>query len=210
MTIAEKKERNKIICRMYKEGETLRGIADSLKLTPERVSQILQENGIEINRRSVYNNTYEDIGHCIKGTTRKGVEFLIDKADYERVKNHSWVLSKTNRLVASVNGKVVFLHRFILGVDGGIIDHINGNNRDNRRENLRITDCKGNARNNISKNKFGVNGIRQKPNGKYEARITVNYKSVSLGTYATVEEAIQARIQGEKRYFGEYAPTKRY
>lgn len=210
MSIESKKERNERICRLYNDGETLCAIANSLKLTPERISQILKENGVAINRRSAYNNKYEDIGYCIKGTTKGGVEFLIDKEDYEKVKKYSWVLSKTNRLVANISGKVVYLHRFILGIDKGIIDHINGNNRDNRRENLRVTDCKGNSQNKISNNKFRVNGIRKTKQGTYQARITVNYKYLHIGTYKTIEEAIEARKNAEQKYFGEFAPTKRY
>ena len=90
------------------------------------------------------------------------------------------------------------------------MDHINGNNRDNRRVNLRITTPNGNAKNNVSKNKYGVNGIRKTPHSKYQARITVDYKYIHIGTFETLDEAIFARKQAEKKYFGEYAPTSRY
>ncbi len=160
--------------------------------------------------RKPQTNHFIECDDYIKGFTAKGVEFLIDKADFEKVSKYSWCVSCTNRLVANVSGKVVYMHRYILDSPDGIVDHINGNNKDNRRSNLRITTCKGNARNNISKNKFGVNGIRTTKNGKYNARITVNYKMIHIGNFDTLEEAVEARINAEKKYFGEYAPCDRY
>lgn len=139
-----------------------------------------------------------------------GTEILIDIDDFERVRKHSWCVSSTDRVVSNIHGKTTYLHRFILGVSGGVIDHINGNNKDNRKCNLRIVTCLENARNNISNGKYGVNGVRLLRNGKYNVRITVNYKNLFIGNFDTLEKAIQARINAEKKYFGEYAPTRRY
>lgn len=142
--------------------------------------------------------------------TKSGCLFLISKCDYEKVSKYSWCESKTKRIVANVHGKVVYLWRYLLDNPDGVVDHINGNNKDNRRENLRITDIKGNGRNNISNNKFGCNGIKLTKYNRYYARITVDYKEIYLGTFKTLEEAISARIKAKKKYFGEYAPTARY
>ena len=35
-----------------------------------------------------------------------------------------------------------------------------------------------------------------------------NRKEIYLGCFATFEEAVRARLEGEKRYFGEFAPQK--
>ena len=47
--------------------------------------------------------------------------------------------------------------------------------------------------------KFGVPGVRKKGN-KYEVRIKVNGKYIHVGRYTTVDEAINARKQAEKKY----------
>lgn len=205
-----KQERNQNICKLYQTGDTMTEIGKKYNLTNERVSQILRENAIRIKRRSETKNKYKIVGDIVEIQTAKGETLLIDKQDIERVSKYSWCIGAKNRVVANINGKVNYLHRFILENPNGVVDHINGNNRDNRRCNLRITDAKGNARNNISHNKYGVNGIRKTPAGNYQARITVNYKEINVGTFKTLEEAQQARKEAEAKHFGEYAPTKRY
>lgn len=52
------------------------------------------------------------------------------------------------------------------------------------------------------KNKYGHTGISKKGN-KYIARITIARKTINLGSFDTVEDAIQSRIQAENKY---YAP----
>lgn len=48
-------------------------------------------------------------------------------------------------------------------------------------------------------NPHGFRGIRKKYNC-YQARITVNYKERYLGTFKTLEEAIEARKKAELKY----------
>ena len=36
----------------------------------------------------------------------------------------------------------------------------------------------------------------------------LNRKNISLGSYETFEEAVKARLEGEKKYFGEFAPQR--
>lgn len=205
-----KKQRNKQICEKYKNFVKIKEIAKQFNLTEARVSQILKENKIKTNRRSIYNNVYTLCGDYYEIKLKDDQILLIDKEDYKKVSLYSWCIGAGNRVVANINGKLTYLHRYILGDVDGIIDHINGNNRDNRKLNLRITDAKGNARNNISHNKYGVNGIRRTPNGKYKARITYNYKEICIGTFETIQEAIENRKKVENELFGEFAPTKRY
>ena len=164
----------------------------------------------ETRGRKPNTNRLVDCGEFYKGYTAKGIEYLFDKDDYEKISKYSWCVGCGDRLVANTNKKVVYMHRYILGYPDGIVDHINGHTKDNRKSNLRVTDRTGNARNSISHNKFGVNGIKLTPSNKYYTRITVNYKEIYLGTFSTLREAIDARIAAEKKYYGEYAPYKRY
>ena len=71
-------------------------------------------------------------------------EVLISREDLERVSSRQWYIKDStneNHYVAcKMNGKTCKLHRFILNAMSrtDIVDHINRNTLDNRRENLRI------------------------------------------------------------------------
>lgn len=90
-----------------------------------------------------------------------------------------------------------------------VVDHINGNTHDNRKENLRACTRQENSMNQgmRSDNTSGYKGVLwYHYNGvdKWQASIQVNKKKISLGYYEKLEEAIEARKNAEERYFGEY------
>ncbi|MCQ6275773.1 HNH endonuclease [Bacillus sp. V3B] len=145
--------------------------------------------------------------------TNKGEPFIIDEIDLDKISGSTWCFNRSGRyLVANRNKKIVRLHRMILDVDDPklIVDHINGDTSDNRRCNLRITSNKNNVRNSRPSKNNSTNypGVDKRPSGKYRARITVNRKEILLGTFDTLEEAIQVRKNAENKYFGDYAPSK--
>lgn len=77
-----------------------------------------------------------------------------------------------------------------------ILDHIDGNRLNNRIENLQELD----QRQNVHKGRMMSNKrsglppcVIARPNGKFQAAVTVNGKRSYLGTFATVEEAVAAR-----------------
>jgi hypothetical protein len=85
----------------------------------------------------------------------------------------------------------------------GEIDHINGDRTDNRIENLRCVSSKGNARNMglKSNNSSGVCGVCWcKRTGKWQASITVDYKTMFLGRFKSLKDAKSARASAEKKY----------
>ena len=57
------------------------------------------------------------------------------------------------------------------------------------------------ARNRRAKGKLKETGISKRKNGQYWARITVNGITFDLGSYDTLEEAIEARKDGENKHF---------
>ena len=79
------------------------------------------------------------------------------------------------------------------------VDHIDHDGSNNRLDNLRIVDRINNMRNiGLGKtNKTGIIGVSLKytRTGKlrYSANIMVNYKSINLGIFDTIEEAAAAR-----------------
>lgn len=149
--------------------------------------------------------------NVLKIITANGAVIIADTSDYDLISKYSWCISKTGYAVANINNKVTKLHRYVLGINDPkkIIDHKNGNTLDNRKVNLRVCTNAENARNcKVSKNNTsGVSGVQFiKKSGRYRARITVNRKEIRLGHYKTFDEAVKARLEAEKKYFGEFAP----
>lgn len=103
------------------------------------------------------------------------------------------------------------MHRLILGLDDNpmfVCDHIYSDRKyDNRKQNLRITEQKYNAKNRMraSNNTSGKTGVSwSKRKNKWVAYIGVNNKHVYLGSYNNIQEAIDVRLKAEEKYFGEY------
>lgn len=92
----------------------------------------------------------------------------------------------------------------------GDIDHINGNTKDNRIENLRIATSAQNAANRFRKNTYGV-GVEIAQDGKFVARITIpgTKRKIYLGRYETTKEAAAAYIGASTVLHGEFAIVKR-
>lgn len=84
----------------------------------------------------------------------------------------------------------------------GEIDHIDGNRVNNSISNLREVTKTENVRNSRLqfRNNTGVIGVMQTANGKYEARITVNNRSIYLGRYTTLAEATAVRQAASLRH----------
>lgn len=155
-------------------------------------------------------NTYEINGSETTGTTTNGKTFLIDTSDLDTVRRYSWCFSKTGYLVANNGNKVIRLHRYLLDAPSGIVvDHINGDPSDNRRCNLRLCSQKDNSRNcrPTKGSKTGIVGVKITESGRYVAQIMVDGKLITIGNYATLNEAAKARCKAELKYYGEFSPT---
>ena len=90
------------------------------------------------------------------------------------------------------------------------VDHRYGSEtkHDNRKYNLRICTRGENARNKEHKPKedsccIGV--VKDKKTNKWVAQIGVNGKTIRLGRYVNLDDAIQARKEGEELYFGKWS-----
>lgn len=87
------------------------------------------------------------------------------------------------------------------------IDHINGNRKDNRWENLRAAVQKQNSANmrKRSNNKSGYKGVAKIRDGAWGAYIHVNGKTKYLGTYSCPRVAHGAYVMAAAFTWGEYA-----
>lgn len=150
----------------------------------------------------------ENDAYCILYTSSFD-EILVDLIDYIKASKCNWYLDKTGRVYTKNGFKTIFLSRFLLEPKlNEIVDHINGNTKDNRRYNLRITDALGNARNHgLNKNNTsGYKGVSlDKSKNLYRAYITVNWKHISLGHFKKATDAALAYNKAAIKYFGEFA-----
>ena len=108
-----------------------------------------------------------------------------------------------------IDGILYQAHRlaflYVHGFLPATIDHINQSKVDNRIVNLRGCTRSQNAANSRTrKSKFGFRGVSKK-NGKFQAKITHNYKSIYLGVHDTPEEASAAYEAKKAELFGEFA-----
>ena len=100
------------------------------------------------------------------------------------------------------------LHRIIMDApDDKMVDHINGNPLDNRRENLRLCSNQENNRNKGKKsdNTSGFKGVSwSKQTGKWLANITVDGKSKYLGYFDDKLKAYEAYCTACEKYHGDF------
>jgi hypothetical protein len=88
------------------------------------------------------------------------------------------------------------------------IDHVNGNPRDNRIDNLRLASKSQNAQNQrrSTKNSSGFKGVSwSKQKQRWRAVIKVGSRSVHLGYFRDVAAAAEAYRAAADKYFGDFA-----
>lgn len=140
------------------------------------------------------------------------INILLDDEDYKKIEkdfnNLNWTITKNRNkfyVQKRVNGKNIYLHRYIMNCPKGkYVDHKNHNTLDNRKQNLRITNNADNLRNGEIRinNKTGVKGVYfDNKRNKYVANIKVNYKGIFLGRFDTLEEAQKIRKEAEIKYW---------
>lgn len=157
--------------------------------------------------------------HNSDGTTNIIVEsmvtgliqvIIIDTEDYDKVKDYTWRLRKSQTKSANVYyaqsvskenyKRMVDMHRLLLDTaKGQMVDHINGNGLDNRRKNLRTAtnaENQYNARIRVD-NPHGYKGVYYQercPNKPWYIKIQANKgeTKMSKGNFSTKEEAAEA------------------
>lgn len=116
--------------------------------------------------------------------TYHGSIILVDNDMFKYLNSITWYSDKDNycRCHIVVNGKRKWqiMHRIIIGAQKGqIVDHINGNVLDNRKQNLRICTAAENARNRVP----NYNKKYTKYLGVYWHKNRDKYSAVCSGTH---------------------------
>ena len=156
-----------------------------------------------------YKNVIVYRDDCIEIHFKDGRIGYFDLEDKELVEKTYWGLDVLGYAHGKINGRLARFHRHLFGFPKETIDHINRDKLDNRKCNIRLCTPKENSRNlSIAKNNTsGVTGVKKTKHGKWNASIMVDRKGIHLGNFKTLEEAKEARMKAELKYFGEFSPN---
>ncbi len=145
---------------------------------------------------------------------------MVDDEDFDFLNQWKWHPHKSNtqvyarRLHRKSDARPsigIVMHRQIMGFHGDkVIDHINRNSLDNRRENLRFCTIRQNAQNSKNKNTKLFRGLTwSKKMKRFVARIRVNGKHIDLGGFVNPVDAAKAYNEAAKIHHGEFASLNR-
>jgi hypothetical protein len=133
--------------------------------------------------------------NCLILKTTDGKDVLIDDEDCPLLSPYSWSAT-TGYAVRRVGGTLLSMHRQLMRTGPGlVVDHINGNPLDNRKENLRVVTQRENCRNRgpSKSNRTGHLGV------SYDWRFQVYAAHINrelIGHFPTLSEAVTARLGG--------------
>lgn len=146
----------------------------------------------------------------------RGYEAIIDAEDVPLVEGFNWWASPgKNTFYAARSGKTqpdgsrpyIAMHRQIMREPPMFVDHRDGNGLNNRQVNLRVATNGQNKQNSAinRNNTSGFKGVHLRSDfSKWVARIEANGKRVTIGSYATPEEAAAAYADASVRLHGDF------
>jgi hypothetical protein len=139
-------------------------------------------------------------------TNRKQEDFemLFDLDDLEKLKELPYSIfaafinvgyyAATTEYLGMVDGKpkykTIFMHRYVMGFPKQLIDHVNHETLDNRKQNLKLSDKKANAINRRL-NKNNTTGYRNvtRYKDRFIVQLQINGKNKVFGKFDDVHEA---------------------
>jgi len=152
-------------------------------------------------------------------TAEKGTKYLIDDEDYERLKNyrvyeHFTTNGKTYFVVKAGVGRQP-LHRFIKRANfDEVVDHMNGDSTDHRKQNLRLcTHGENNRNRSIVISSQGFKGVRRDVSSKgkrgtykvrFVAYLCYNYQKIKKYSSGKIGAALKYDCLA-RDYFGEFS-----
>lgn len=135
-------------------------------------------------------------------------KILIDKENVEKIKDYKVYIDDRDYAIVSIRyNEKIHLSEFLFGKlqKDKVYSYKNLNKLDCRKENIKVTNREelNRIRKKDNRNKTGYKGVFfDKKSGKYFANIGHKRHRYHLGSFDTVEEALEARKAGEKQYWG--------
>ena len=152
-------------------------------------------------------------------------EVKIDTEDLEKIKSYNMTVqvkgNRNNQFMypfmvvrngVNKEGKTKYtslmLSRLIMDASHGmVVDHINHDTMDNRKNNLRVVEPAFNSQNRNGANKNNISGHRNIAliNGKWTVHLYIGGKNKVFGRFKDISEAIQVAEEMRSKYYGEFA-----
>lgn len=145
------------------------------------------------------------------------LDCLIDIDDVEKIKDYFWNIRYDKRhpnctiyIETHKNKKRIHLHRLLTNCPKDmVVDHIDGNGLNNKKDNLRICNQSINCMNRtrqLGKFKIGVSFDNRRKLKKYNAYFCGKY----LGSFLTENEAHSAYLSAKSEFFTNYKNADNY
>lgn len=137
----------------------------------------------------------------LSGTNPDNLSVKVDSEDYPLLSRHKWYIFKgRSTLYAQRNIREAqneLLHALIMGAPpkpGLVVDHINNDGLDNRKENLRWLPNAENIRRHYEENPYtGISYKEHLQSNPWKASVSFMGKNVHVGYYWSQEAAREAR-----------------
>lgn len=129
-----------------------------------------------------------------RGDRKKSASYWITNAKKSDLENGESTSLRLHQKVIELKCGKYDKNRFV-------VDHLDRNIDNNTRKNLALKSNEENSHNrDISiTNTSGCTGVYKNGN-KWQAKITVHYKNIFLGSFGSYEEAVKARRDAEVKY----------
>lgn len=131
---------------------------------------------------------------------------IVDDDDAIEIRRYKWRLLQVDKKQYAVTGKMILMHRVILGVSkgGNEVDHKSGDGLDNQRLNLRLVSHAQQMQNRLlhKNNRSGARGVYWSAKfRRWIGQVKLNGKKVFNRTFVNFDDAVYAVREARKSFF---------
>lgn len=116
----------------------------------------------------------------------------VDDVYFPLLNCHNWTEKEDGYAMTRIAGKLLTMHRYILGNPPALVDHINHDKLDNQLANLRLCSFRENQFNRLPNKDKKYKGVQKQKNGRYRVVLRVNGKLKHVGMFDNEIDAARA------------------